>query len=333
MEPKQDKNEDDRMNKTDNSYVNEYSKDDFLNESDFEAIEKSLNEQSSKNLTQNKENGIDRNLEDKNLLEKLEKLNEEDIMKIINKCILFIAECFIQSNQSVYKLYNNRIKTIEFEGEMINVLTPEDFLEGLQQIKVTKLTKLELHCLINLLNLNLKEKYIKVNDLIQLLNKFNIQDKEANALINTQIEDSSFIDYNELDQVSFALLISILDFLNTENISVYQLMGHMIEKRQSNFGKDTDIISTKNFFKILHKIGIEVTEANNENLIKFLSFDEMDKNYLEVKKIKNAVEGLVKDDRLYVFARKCYDALVEQDSKRNTINNKKLILEKPENEE
>jgi len=328
------KNDSDPLIKTEKSSVNEYSKDDdFINESNHEGNGKDLNELPSKNAQKKNENKTEENSRDKKLQEQFEKLTEEDVIKITNKCSECIAESLIQAHQTIYKLYKDCIKTIEFEAEEIDVITQDDFLEGLGKINVQGVSEFELNCLMNLLGLNFTKRYIKALDLVNLVKQFNIQDKDADLIMKRQNEEAIVMDFNQLDQVSFALLIAILEFANSERLSIYQLIEHMIEKKKNEKGKETFVISTKNFFDILNQIGIEAKETDSENLIRFLSLDAKNKNYLEVRKIKNSIEELMNDEHLFQTAKQCYEELVDIDPRSEALNNNKQIMENPENEE
>lgn len=78
-------------------------------------------------------------------------LTDEEMFQIAENALLKIAHTFLMRDTTVLDLYKNNIVEIDYEGNILPIITPEIFIEGLRLLEVENIAQIELECLMNVL--------------------------------------------------------------------------------------------------------------------------------------------------------------------------------------
>ena len=100
------------------------------------------------------------------------------MLDVAEKCFLKIAEAIIEKGVSVRKAFNNFIIKEDLEGEVIELLSPIGFLEGMKDLGINDLEEVEVACLMRVLTKPDLENAILLKELIVIMENFGIQEEE-----------------------------------------------------------------------------------------------------------------------------------------------------------
>lgn len=79
-------------------------------------------------------------------------ITDEEMFQIAENTLLKIAQVFMERGATVSELYQNNIVELKYdEDNVLSVITPEVFIEGLRVLEVDNISELELACLMNVL--------------------------------------------------------------------------------------------------------------------------------------------------------------------------------------
>lgn len=105
-------------------------------------------------------------------------IDEEEMLDIAERCFVRIAEAIIGKGLSVRQAFNNFIIREDMEGEVLELLSPIGFLEGIKDLGITDLEEVEVACLMRVLTKADLENAILLRELIIIMENFGIQDDE-----------------------------------------------------------------------------------------------------------------------------------------------------------
>jgi len=252
--------------------------------------------------------------EDKKV-EELENMNEEQMIEIAQKCFSGIAEKMIEKGMNVTSLFKEQVYYKRIKDEEVELISPENFMAGLQKLGLTTLSESEKACLEKMLTADNNEKGFRVKDLIQILEDYGITESGRNKPAEEE-EAAGEMKFEELDKVSMVLLLALTEYLMSAKVPLYELFGDNIYKQPVQVDDnelEIDIINSPDFFKVLHGIGIDTEEKEHENLKSFLCIDSSYLDKFSVDKLKSAIEEFAVNEELRSHAQQCYQELVEEE--------------------
>ena len=106
-------------------------------------------------------------------------IDEDQMILIAQKCFYDIAQKLIDKKLNVYSLYKGKILKRTVDGEEVELLAQLDFINGIQELELEDLQPLQYACLIQVLAINDEEKYVRVSDLIQILEDYGVVENAA----------------------------------------------------------------------------------------------------------------------------------------------------------
>jgi len=96
-------------------------------------------------------------------------ITDEEMFQIAENTLLKIAQVFIEREVTVSKLYQNNIIEVKYEDNVLPIITPEVFIEGLKFLEVDNITELELAWLMNVLVKPQLENGILIDELESII--------------------------------------------------------------------------------------------------------------------------------------------------------------------
>lgn len=96
------------------------------------------------------------------------------MLDVAERCFVRIAEAIIKSGQSVRESFNNFVIKEKLEDQVIELLSPIGFLEGVKDLGITDLEELEVACLMRVLTKPELENAIMLKELIVIMDNFGI---------------------------------------------------------------------------------------------------------------------------------------------------------------
>lgn len=278
--------------------------------------------------------------------EEFQTLDEDEMIGVAQKCFITIAKYMLQNKTTMLTLYQSVAFEKEVEGELTQLISPIHFIEGIRQLGIQEFDNLEYACLVKVLSINDEEKYIKLQDLIQIMEDYGINEEGAEGEAE-EIKDEEEIpeeevsekdapqphkslnsddrsqasrakqnkglrnlDYESLDGESMIIMMNLTDYLLTTRMPLYELFSEAIYKqfvKTKTKQKAVDLMNATDFFQILYQVELKETEKLHLNLMQFLCLDP---NYLEkifVKKLKKAIEEFATNDNLRGVARAYFE--------------------------
>ena len=111
-------------------------------------------------------------------------IDEEQMLDVAEKCFMKIAEAIITQGVTVRQAFKpfimaEQIETEEGQSEVIELLSPMAFLEGIKELGITDLEEMEVACLMRVLTKADLENAILLRELIVIMENFGIQDDEG----------------------------------------------------------------------------------------------------------------------------------------------------------
>ena len=257
-----------------------------------------------------------------------ENINEEQMIEIAQNCFQVIAEKLMEKKLNIHSLFQGKITKEKIDDEVHEVLTGEIFMNGIQELCMDKFQEIDYACLIKVLTVNEEGKFIRVNDLTQILHDYGVIDE------NEPKKEKSKLNFEKLDQISMVLMLALTEYLVKANVPLNTLFDKVIKKepKESSPNKMVEYVMVSDFFEVLQKIGIQLGESEDTTLNQFLCFDGGDPNKISVKKLKAAIEEFAFNEELREIAHKCYEEIigeedVESDQNAASQRGKKSIPE------
>jgi hypothetical protein len=100
------------------------------------------------------------------------------MLDIAEGCFVKIADAIIQKGISVRKAFSKFIIKEDLEGQILELLSPIGFLEGIKDLGVTELEEVEVACLMRVLTKPDLENAILLRELTVIMENFGIKDDE-----------------------------------------------------------------------------------------------------------------------------------------------------------
>ena len=258
--------------------------------------------------------------EDPESKNEFENMTQEKMIEIAQKTFFNLANSMIQTKTTARKLYANNIKKQTVNGQEVEVISSEDFINGMNALGLKELQSIEYACLIKVLAVNDSGDFIKLEDLVLILEDYGIKEDKENApktsIQKEEVGKGKGPDFYNLDKYSMILLLALTEYLIKSNTPLYDLFGDKIHQESikvKSKQRKVELISSKDFFEVLASIGIQIDEGENEDLKAVLSFSNKQfPNQLSVKKIKSAIEQFAFSDELRKKAHEYYESLVDE---------------------
>eukprot|EP01022_Parablepharisma_sp_SALTPOND_P036134 TRINITY_DN977_c0_g1_i1.p4 TRINITY_DN977_c0_g1~~TRINITY_DN977_c0_g1_i1.p4 ORF type:complete len:416 (-),score=80.46 TRINITY_DN977_c0_g1_i1:5871-7118(-) len=240
-------------------------------------------------------------------------LTEDQMIEIAQNCFQAIAQYMQTQGLNLRSIFADQITRETIEEETAEVISTDDFLATIQKMAIEGLGELEQACLIKVLSVNDDGKWIKISDLIQILEDYGI--KESSAPGESPREPEGGLDFAELDKVSMVLMLALTEYLIKANIPLYDLFDSYVYNQPVAFPdgsqKSLEVIDSPNFFKVMHEIGIKTDDNEHENLQSFLALAPENTDKISVDRLKEGIEAFATDEKLRGEAHQCYMELIE----------------------
>ena len=312
-----------------NVSVREIEEDDQDNQNYDEEFDKISEGDEMETKNKNRKKSLKKNAdikEHKKNSNEIKEINEEEMLVIAQKCFVEIASKMKSLNTSFYKFFKKSINTIEEEGENIDVISQNDFLKGLEELHVKQFSENELSCLVTVLSLDENANYLKVLDIVQILEDYGIKDPEGDDKKKANLPYE--INFDNVDKITLVLLLALTDYLLKAKVPLYSLLQSKIFSiKDTTTNKNIELIKSKDFFGILCEIGINLDDSEYQNLNEFLAFKPGDNQQLSIIKLKKAIEEIATNEELNNLARNCYLELLgdEENQSADEIMNPDLL--------
>lgn len=231
-------------------------------------------------------------------------LNEDQMIEIAQKCFGQIAEKMTEKGLTLAALFGDKIISKKIEGEEVNCVSSDEFVNGLKKLGIEDLESMEYTCLLKILSANDEENNIRITELEQILEQ--CADSKKNVVE---------LNFEELDNISMVIMLALSEFLIRSNASIEDLFAEKIKQQKIKEGDETievDYITNKEFFAILKEIGIEIEESEHDILKKFLSINEKFKEKISLDKLRATLEEFASNEELRKQAHKYYQELNEE---------------------
>eukprot|EP00826_Nyctotherus_ovalis_P005769 TRINITY_DN11311_c0_g1_i2.p1 TRINITY_DN11311_c0_g1~~TRINITY_DN11311_c0_g1_i2.p1 ORF type:complete len:390 (-),score=120.07 TRINITY_DN11311_c0_g1_i2:275-1444(-) len=228
-------------------------------------------------------------------------IDEEKIIKIAQDFFSKLAKKLLETKTTLAELYAEKLKKVKIGKNTVEVLSPEDFFVGLKQFQINVSDPIEYACLIKILAVNDDEKLIKFEYLTEILNDY------------TQ-EFGDGLDFSSIDDISLVIILMLSEHLVKEEKSLESFLGDKVYTQSVQIDShrgSTELIDSKDFFKLIEGIGVTFEDKEHENLKEFLAIDISYKDKLSVPKIERAVNEFIKNESLQKKAVKYYEAMVK----------------------
>ncbi len=261
-------------------------------------------------------------------------INEDQMIEIAQNCFRAIAEQMLERKLTIRTLYGSSIYKEQVNGDATELLSSEDFLQGLKQLGMEDLEEVEQQCLVKVLAISDDDRAIRVGDLLQILEDYGVHENSGPLAApendtaappegeqpppqqEPEQKAPAGLDFAGLDKVSMVLMLALTEYLIKENVPLYDLLGDAVYKqavRTKTKEKNVDVINSKDFFEVLHKMGIKTEDSEHENLRNFLALSAGHRDKIHVKKLKRAIEQFAVNEQLRAQAHDCYMELVGND--------------------
>ncbi|CDW75040.1 UNKNOWN [Stylonychia lemnae] len=266
-----------------------------------------------------------------------EEINEEQMLDVAERCFVRIAEAIIKAGLSVRDSFANFLIVERIEDQVIELLSPIGFLEGVKDLGITDLEELEVACLMRVLTKEKLDNAIMLKELIVIMENFGIQDDEGQAEYHEEhsIENENEmspnpsqsnansspdkggdsnkpkkkkkkkeeggLDLNQLDKKSIKILAKLILALMELNVSLYDFFGGAIYEQQVKTKSKQNIvelINAKDFFRYLRDQGVRKRDTPHQNLQLFLCLDPNYSHLLMLKKIARALDNMAKNEEI-----------------------------------
>ncbi|CAI2363378.1 unnamed protein product [Moneuplotes crassus] len=210
------------------------------------------------------------------LAEGEEYINDEEMIRISESCLIRISNELKIQNISIHELFKDDIIVQEYENQEIELLTPEGFIEGIHQLGIEDFTELDVACLINLLSRPELEDLILIEELEILKDTDKLK-----SLIDEMLEKNAFsqdqtsegreeqqenppngkaqkknFNLDSAGDRSICVIYLLIDFLIRNDLSTYTYFGNKIYQQlvKSKSKESTvELIAAKDFFDVLQQ--------------------------------------------------------------------------------
>lgn len=241
-------------------------------------------------------------------------LNDDEMIEVAQGSFYKIACLLAKAKTTIPKLYENVIVKKVIEGEEQDVITSEDFINGIKSLGKEEFQSIEYVCLIKVLAISEEDKIIRVADLLQIISDYKMTGEEAGSeKPKTKGNERNLLNFEILDEVSMILMLALAEFILKEQIPLLDLFESVVFKKtikKNSRQKEVELIKSSDFFEVLSQVGIKTEENEHENLKQFLCLNSKENDLIWVKKLTLAVQEFSFNEELREIAHKCYEAFV-----------------------
>jgi len=147
--------------------------------------------------------------------------------------------------------------------------------------------------------------FLKVMDIVQILEDYGIKDSEGEEKCkNNMIFELNFENVNK---ITLVILLTLTEYLLKAKVPLYALLQNKIFSLTDSSNKKVELIKSQDLFEILCGIGINLDNSEYLNLNELLAYKpENNKLDLSILKLKKAIEEIATNEELNNLARNCY---------------------------
>ena len=263
--------------------------------------------------------------------EEFGEMDEDKMIEMAQTCFQAIAAHLISSKQTMRELFRGAIQQHELEGELLELIIPEIFVEKIRSLGIEDFSTIHWACLIKVLSISDEDQFIRLPDLIQIMEDFDIYEPEemetegnrgdignTGNIPNTGNVSNpggkrKGLDYSQLDEVSMVLMLALTDYVWKAEADLGEIFGEVVYQQAIKTKKKqitVDLINSSDFFAVLHKMGIKTDQSPHLNLQDFLCLDKNYRQKIYVKKLGDAMEEFAANEDLRMFAHQCYEHML-----------------------
>ena len=243
----------------------------------------------------------------------IQTMSEDQIIYTAQRCFYEIAQKMLAKGFNVPSLFKGKMIYKEVDGEMVELLTQADFVEGIQTLELESLKPLEYACLMQVIAINDGEEYIRIQDFIKILEDYGIEAEQEDSAGQQTIKEENmqtmYDQFKALDKISVILLLAFAEYVMKTKISLAELFKEYV----SEASEGAKVVKCAAFFDVLKGIGINIDESEHPNLKLFLSYDKQSLEQFSLNKLEVVLKLLENNDELRNFAHKCYEELMNEE--------------------
>eukprot|EP00826_Nyctotherus_ovalis_P007520 TRINITY_DN11898_c0_g1_i1.p1 TRINITY_DN11898_c0_g1~~TRINITY_DN11898_c0_g1_i1.p1 ORF type:complete len:787 (+),score=234.21 TRINITY_DN11898_c0_g1_i1:202-2562(+) len=224
--------------------------------------------------------------------QEIQAMTEDQIIYTAQRCFYEIAQKMLAKGFNVHSLYKHKMIYKEIDGETVELLTQNDFVEGIQTLEVESIKPLEYACLMQVIAINDGEEYVRVQDFVKILEDYGV---EAEKKMRQE-------QFKALDKISVILMLAFAEYVIKTKIGMKEL-----------FKEEGNAVKSSAFFDVLRGIGINIEENEHPNLKQFLCYSDMNLDLFSLSKLEAIVKQFETNEELREFAHKCYEELMNEE--------------------
>lgn len=171
-----------------------------------------------------------------------EYINDEEMIKIAETCLLRISNELKNQNLSIHDLYQGKIMSETIEDQTIELLAPIHFIEGIKKLGINDFTELDVACLVNLLTrqelddlilveeLDILRDSSKLRELIaEMLEKSGTtpidedEDEEKDERPGSGEKKKKSMNFDKVSHQSICVIFLLTEYLLRNNMSLFTL--------------------------------------------------------------------------------------------------------------
>eukprot|EP01022_Parablepharisma_sp_SALTPOND_P008811 TRINITY_DN136_c0_g4_i1.p3 TRINITY_DN136_c0_g4~~TRINITY_DN136_c0_g4_i1.p3 ORF type:complete len:761 (-),score=136.43 TRINITY_DN136_c0_g4_i1:30204-32486(-) len=239
-------------------------------------------------------------------------IDEDQMIEIAQNAFNAIADQMLQKKLTIRELFSDTIQAQRISAEDVEVISSEDFVKGIRSLGITEIEGIHYACLIKVLSINEDQRFVKLGDLVQVLNDFGVPEAEAQAAESNKPR-APLLNFQDLDPISMVLMLAVTEYLIKTKMPLYDLFADVIYQqvvKTKSKQKTVELVNSTDFFAVLCKIGIKMEETEHENLKKFLCLDPRYLDKIYIKKLKAAINEFATNEELREAAQNCYKELI-----------------------
>jgi hypothetical protein len=257
-------------------------------------------------------------------------IDEEKMAKITQSLFVRIAKKALAKGVSLQELYGPKLIREEVQGEVFELMSSDDFIAGLQSLGIDNLQPLERACLIKVLAVSEDERFIKFDDLMEILSEYGIGLASEPTLLKkteSKVDTETIIDFNKLDNISVIIMFALNEYLSRIDLPLERFLGNKIHKQtvqMKSSKKTVDLINSEDFFEILEEIGVGIEDKEYMNLQTLLCIDSTYKDKLSIDKIRKVIDEFNSNDNFRNKALEFYKEMAKDVSDEDDIEDHML---------
>ena len=236
-----------------------------------------------------------------------DEVDEDEMIDVAEKIFIRIAEEIIAQKLTVRKVLQRNIFYAEIDGEQFELLSPMGLIEGIKELGITDLTEQEVDYLLKVLSKPELDGAILMQELLQIMENFGLYDDdeqmaEPSPPVTDQKKnkgDKNSMDLSKLDQKSVKIMVMLMLYLLENNMTTaqfFQSVTYQQNVKSKTKSQMLDILTSKDFFRLLAERGIRKKDSEHDNLRQFLMLSPAFKDLLVLKSIKRTLEQMAENE-------------------------------------